>query len=142
MSPIRKLGDRHPFEIYILTACALSSFPGAVGLTEIPPSIAGELTGWQARAWVIGLMVGSILALVGLAWHRPPFPNISVTGLAFERIGLVVVGWSTVFYSMMVVTEIGWIGLILASMCMAFGLACFAQAHKIRGVLKTARRKR
>lgn len=142
MSPMRKLGDRHPFEIYILAACALSSLPSAVGVTEVPPSIAGDLTGWQARAWVVGLMLGSLAALFGLGWPRPAFPNISVTGLALERVGLTVVGWSTAFYAGAIIKAVGWPGIINASMALAFGLACFVQAHKIRNVLKTARRKR
>ena len=97
--PARQLTDRHPFEVYLITFAFVSSAPGALGVTGIPPSINALLPGWSGRAWVIGLTVGCGLVLAGLAWKRPPFPRVSVTGLLLERLGLIVVGISSLFYA-------------------------------------------
>lgn len=135
MSPARKLSDRHPFEIYLLSWSFIVSVPGAVGLVPVPSSVAGQLTGWPARVWMVLLALGSAVSLVGLAWHRPPFPLVSRTGLGLERVGLVTVGWATVYYAAAIVNTVMWAGLVPGGIVLAFGLACFAQARKIRRVL-------
>lgn len=139
MSPVRKLSDRHPFEIYILAYALVASVPSALGFVQVPISIAQELPGWPARLWAAGLAVGSIVALIGLAWHRPPFPFVSVTGLGLEQVGLTIVGVSAVIYGVAALTSAGAPALVPASIVFAFGVACFAQVLKIRTILSTSR---
>ena len=136
--PARQLTDRHPFEVYLISFAFVSSAPGALGFTGVPPSVNALLPGWQARAWVIGLTVGSALVLVGLAWKRPPFPRVSVTGLVLERLGLTIVGISTLFYAVAAWRFTGWEALVPIGIVLAFGLASFAQARRISRVLKSA----
>ena len=90
------------------------------------------------RAWVIGLTLGCGLVLVGLAWKRPPFPKVSVTGLLLEQFGLIIVGISTLFYAVAAWRFTGWAALVPIGIVLAFGLASFAQARRIRRVLKNA----
>jgi hypothetical protein len=136
--PARQLTDRHPFEVYLISFAFVSSAPGALGFTGIPPSISALLPGWSARAWVIGLTVGCGLVLTGLAWKRPPFPRVSVTGLLLERFGLIVVGISTIFHAVAAWRLTGDAALIPIGIILAFGCASFAQARRISRVLKTA----
>jgi hypothetical protein len=136
--PARQLTDRHPFEVYLITFGFVSSAPGALGITGIPPSINALLDGWSARLWVIGLTVGCGMVLVGLAWKRPRFPKVSVTGLLWERIGLIIVGISCGFYAVAAWRLTGDAAFIPIGIVSGFGLACFAQANRIGRVLKSA----
>ena len=136
--PARQLTDRHPFEVYLISFAFVSSAPGALGFTGIPPSIAALLPGWSGRAWVVGLSLGCGLVLAGLMWKRPPFPRVSVTGLLLERLGLIIVGISTLFYAAAAWRLTGAAALIPIGIILGFGLACFIQARRISRVLKSA----
>ena len=137
MSPVRRLSDRHPFEIYLLTWAFLVSLPGALGFDALPSSVGAQMPHLAARLWAVSLTVGALVALVGLAWRRPPFPLVSVTGLLLERIGLFIVGYAAAFYSVAVLFYVGAQGLVPAGIVLGFGLACAAQALKIGRILAT-----
>lgn len=139
MSPARRLNDRHPYEIYLLVFTVISTAPGALGIIDVPRSIAGQLTGWQADMWVWGLFIGSLIALAGLAWKRPPYPRITVDGLLLEAVGLVIVGGATIFYAGAVINTGGTNALYAAGVTLAFGAASIAQALKIRRILLDSR---
>jgi hypothetical protein len=134
--PARKLSDRHPFEIFMLSTAMVSSFPAAAGFAPPPNSIAQQLPGWPSRAWAIILMLGCAIALVGLAKRRPPWPVVSVTALGFEQVGLTIAGGSTTIYALAVIASAGVPALVPAGLSLAFGLACFAQAWKIERILR------
>ena len=134
--PSRRLSDRHPFEIYLLLWTAVTSVPPAFGATPVPTSIAGALEGPAARAWAIVLCIGACLALVGLAWKRPPWPDVSVTGLLLEQIGLLLLAFGSLFYVYAIFHVTGLSGLVGAGIILAFGLACGTQAFKIWSTLR------
>jgi hypothetical protein len=137
MSPYRRhrLSDRHPFEVYLLAISFASSLPAALGIAKVPSSVAQQMPGWYGRAWAVSLTVGCGIALLGLAWHRPPYPLLSVTGLGLEQVGLTIVGAAAVVYSVAAVTTVGEVAYVPGGMIFAFGLACFAQVLKIRHIL-------
>lgn len=139
MSPARRLSDRHPFEIYLLTWALVAVAPSAVGFVEVPASIAHQLPGWWARAWAVGLTVGCVTALTGLAWRRPRFPLVSPTALGMEQVGLTIVGVSTLLYGASLLVTVGSSGMFAAGIQIGFGLACFAQVWKIQQVLRQSR---
>lgn len=139
MSPARKLNDRNPFEMYLLGAALLTSIPPAVGLTLPPNSIAQQLPGWPARLWAFTLFAGCVTAFVGLAWPRPPWPMVSVTALGLEQVGLTIAGAATTVYGSAALATAGLVALVPAGLSLAFGLACFAQAWKIRQILRVSR---
>lgn len=139
MSPARRLADRHPFEIYLLAWTFIVSAPASLGLVHVPGSVSEQLPEFAGRAWATGLAIGSATALIGLAWKRPTFPRLSVTGLLLEQVGLVAVGGSTVFYAAVAMFVVGLSALVPAGIVLAFGFACLAQARKIRALLKMSR---
>lgn len=139
MSPARKLNDRNPFEIYLLVVAVVTSVPVMLGVAPKPGSIIEQLPGWPAQVWATTLAVGSLMALAGIAWKRPGWPLISVTGLLLERVGLFAAGTATTFYSVAVVRTAGISALIPAGLMLAFGLASLVQARKIGKVLRSSR---
>lgn len=139
MSPTRRLNDRHPFEVYLLGLALLTNAPAAFGFVEPPASVRAQMPEGAAQLWSLGLTLGCLVAVVGLAWPRPPRPLLTTTGLLLERVGLIVVAWSTVFYAVAVMCTAGWAGLAAAGIVLAFGLASAAQARKIRRTLRDSR---
>lgn len=139
MSPARRLNDRHPYEVYLLTLAFLSSLPTAAGVTSPPNSITSQLPGWPARLWAYAVLIGAATALVGLAWKRPRFPLVTVTGLLLEQVGIVILGAACTVYAVAVMFTGGTNALFAGSLTLAFGLASFAQARKIKRVLDTSR---
>jgi len=139
VSPVRRLSDRHPYEVYLLTWALITSTPGALGFATVPGSLRGQLPEWAARTWAVTLMVGAATALVGLAWRRPKATRLSVTGLSLEQIGLVTTGCATVFYSAAALLAAGLTAIVPVGVTLAFGLASFAQALKIERVLRAVR---
>ena len=138
MSPARRLADRNPFEIYLLTVTFTASVPAAAGVV-LPGSIAEQLPGWPARVWAICLFVGCSCALVGLGWKRPSFTRVSVTGLLLEQVGLVMAGTTTALYGAAIILSVPERGLLAAALALAFGFACLAQAFKIQRFIKAAK---
>ena len=139
MSPARRLNDRHPYEVYLLSLAFLSSLPTAAGITQPPNSISSQLPGWPARAWAVAVMIGAATALVGLAWKRPRWPLVSVTALGLEQVGVSILGAGCTVYAAAVLYTGGTNALFAGSLTLAFGLASFAQALKIKRVLDTSR---
>jgi len=138
----RRLSDRHPYEIYLLVWVLVATLPAALGLTEVPGTIAHMLDPWAARVWAVGLTMGALIALIGLGWRRPPFPKLSVTGLVLEQVGLVTLGATTLFYTFAAAINVGTGALPVLGVVLGVGTASFAQAAKIQRVLNLAERRR
>lgn len=139
MSPTRRLNDRHPFELYLLSWALVGALPAALGFTPAPGSVQGQMPEWAARAWAVSLALGAATALAGLAWPRSRATRVSITGLALEQVGLVTTGCATVFYSAAAILGVGVSVLTPVGVTLAFGLASFAQAWKIERALRALR---
>jgi hypothetical protein len=116
--------SRHPFEVYMLVLAAISGAPLLFGKPN-SGSIEETLPPLLVTAWGGMLVVGSLLALLGLYWR-----GRSSTALLMERAGLVGVGGAAVVYAAALTTA-GWRGAFAGCLTAGFGLACFAQAHRI-----------
>src|SRR5918996_793715 len=85
--------SRHPFEVYMLVLAAISGAPLLFGKPN-SCSIEETLPPLLVTAWGGMLVVGSLLALLGLYWR-----GRSSTALLMERAGLVGVGGAAVVYA-------------------------------------------
>lgn len=125
--------SRHPFETYLLCLAAVSGVPLLFGKAN-SGSMAAAMPEPAVLAWGAMLVLGSLLALVGLYWHGK-----SATGLLLERTGLVGVGGAAIIFSAVALLSVGLDATFSACITAGFGLACFAQArrisHRIRLVL-------
>lgn len=130
----RQVDDRHPYEVYLLVFTLATSLPALAGLTNPPRTIQLALQPWEARVWAGSLALGALVALVGLAWRRPP-KGLPVTGLVLEQIGLAFIGAGTIFYSWVALRSTGLDAIQPIGVVLAFGVASFAQSWKISGVL-------
>jgi hypothetical protein len=131
-----KLGDRHPFEVYMLGWAFIATAPSALGLTPLSVTVQETSGPVAGRMWAVGLTVGSLIALIGLAWHRPAKGKLSVTGLVLEQIGLVTVASATIFYSAAAFIRSGTSALPIIGVVLGVGTASAVQAWKVQRVLK------
>ena len=92
-----RLSDRHPFEVYLLALALFTSVLGAAGITPPPASVRVALNPIAGRVWALALAIGCVVALVGIAWHRPKV-GLTVTGLILEQVGLFIVSAATIYY--------------------------------------------
>jgi hypothetical protein len=125
--------SRHPFELYLLLALAVSGLPTAFG-EPTAGSIEAALPEWAILMWGFALCVGSAVALVGIALlvRRP------ATGLLMEQLGLAWVACATLFYSVVIVFEAGMPGLTAALFILGFGLACVVRCVQIQRSINRA----
>lgn len=118
---------RSPFEIYLLGASILT---GAIGL--INPRRAGAsavLPLWELYTWDIGLVVGGLVALVGV-WMSSP------AALLVERAGLsVLAGWSG-GWAVLIGASIGVRATLSVLFVGAFGAACLTRTLMIGADLR------
>lgn len=125
--------SRHPFETYLLLLAAVSGLPLLFGRPN-SASIAATLPPPLVAGWGAMLVLGSLLALVGLYWR-----GRKSTGLVLERTGLVGVGGASIVYagSVLLVAP-GFTGAFAACITAGFGVACLIQARRIAARLRSA----
>lgn len=133
MSPWRQptLSGRHPFEVFLLTMCAVSGVPLAFGAPR-PGSINSQLPEALAVGWGITLALGSVTALAGIWWRN------RVSGIILEQIGLVAVGWAAIIYGAAAVIFAGWSAALPASLVLGFGVACLVRWRQLQKILDMA----
>lgn len=117
--------SRHPFETYLLALALVSGIPLMFGRAN-SASVAATLPDALVVVWGTMLVVGSGTALVGTYWR-----GSLLTGVVLERTGLVGVGGAAIVYSLATVLAVGIGATFSACLTVGFGLACFAQAHRI-----------
>lgn len=117
--------SRHPFETYLLVLAALSGIPLLFGAPN-SASVEAALPPLLVAVWGAMLVVGSTMALVGTYWR-----GRLMTSYVLERTGLVGVGGASVVYALCAVMGAGLDAAFSACLTVGFGVACFAQAHRI-----------
>lgn len=133
----RLLGNRNPFQVYLLAFALLSSLPATLGFTTPPATVVSAIGPQPARVWVTLLVFGSTTALVGMVWPRR-VALVPVNGLLLEQVGLVIVGCATVFYTLVAITAGGWATLPPLVTLLGFGAASFVQAWRIQKVIRSS----
>lgn len=133
----RQMGNRNPFQVYLLAFALISSVPAAFGFTDPPPTVRNAIGMGAGRVWVVLLVIGSLVAIVGVIWPRHGI-LVSVNGLLLEQVGLVIVGCATVFYTSVALAAGGWSTLPPLVTLLGFGAASFVQAWRIQRVIRSS----
>jgi hypothetical protein len=115
--PLLIRSGRNPFEVLMLSACVAS---GVVGLAE-PQSASGVITAalphWESVCWYGGLAAGGVVGIIGVF-------SRGVTSLLIERVGIVMLTFLTLAYSMAIITQVGLRGALPALFTGLFAIAC------------------
>lgn len=130
-----KPAARYPADPRAVFILALSVFSGitALALNVAPDSLGALLPSWGVILWGLLLSAGSAMTLIGMAFQ-------TVSGVIVEQIGSVVVGVTTVYYSILAIWIIGPGALQGIGIILAWGLACFMRWAQLQALLKTTRR--
>lgn len=125
--------SRHPFELFTLGLCAFVGLPLLVGEAR-PGSISALLPPWAGDVWGAMLVVGALVALLGIYWRN------RVTGIVLEQIGLMSVGLGALFYTLVVVIQNGVPALYATIFVGGFGTSCLWRYFQLARFLKTLRK--
>lgn len=140
--PLRtqQLSGRHPFEIFMLALSLVSGVPVLLGVSPKPGSMNSLVDPFYVHAWSVALVLGSTMALVGVAWRRPKDPaKMTITGLSLEQVGLVMVAAATLFYAA-VLAMLGAPGSGVATgIVLAYGASCAVRAWQLQGIIRGTR---
>lgn len=93
--------SRHPFQIWVLAACALSGFSTVFNLGS-PKTLDDLLPAFWVTIWGITLMIGGTAGLVA-AW----LPD-AITGRLLERLALAGIGGMAVVYAGVILQQVGY----------------------------------
>ena len=129
----RKLG-RHPFELFILYLCVVSSIPTILGLSPEPGSVEDALPAWLATTWSWTLFLGSVITVAGIYWKN------RASGLIAEQLGLLVTGVAAIIYVGCALTIVGSAVQQPAGIIAGFGIACLLRAHDLQGTIDKVHR--
>lgn len=119
---------RHPFEIFLLAACAFAGITQALTGAR-PGSVASQLSPMMQLIWSALLGVGGVVALTGVFWH-----DIKVA-LELESIGLLAVAGACATYAGAVFIAAGIGGVASWAMTVAFAVCCLIRRRRIEKVL-------
>lgn len=128
--PFRQLGDplysqRNPHQIFLLVL-SLASAMQLVRGTAGSPALEDALSDHAVTLWGVGLLVGSLIALIGMMWPR------TWTGLVVERAGLAAVAAAAGVYAWIVWRAVPAAGFTIA-VHSAYAFAC---AWRVRQITK------
>ena len=123
-----------PRAVFIL---ALSVFSGLRSLAaeEAPGSLESTIPEWGIILWGIGLSMGSVLALGGLA-------KDTINGIIVEQVGSVMVGASTLFYSAIALWVIGGSAGQPILIILGWGVACMIRWFQLQLLLNRMQREK
>ena len=124
---------RYPADPRAVFVLALSVFTGVVALAlqAAPDSLASFLPSWAVALWGSILVAGSAIALLGMA-------SQTVNGISTEQVGSVMVGVSTLFYSILAVSHVGDDAVQAVGIIAAWGIACLIRWGQLQVLINTA----
>jgi hypothetical protein len=128
--------SRHPFEIWLLGACALSGTFQLISGAR-PGSLAAQLSPVAQIAWCGLLGLGGIVALTGIFWRG----EVKVA-LELESIGLTSVTIACVVYAVGIAFMAPASGSVTIILITTFALCCLIRRRRIEKVLKPTRKRR
>lgn len=114
---------RSPLQIFLLILCV---FSGLLIMTNHSESQVIHSMGepWSTL-WGAFLLLGSLIALLGIYWKN------QITGMLIERSGIVLLGGASLIWPILVLSKIGWAGIIAAIFTLGFSAACVWQVAYI-----------
>ena len=130
---IFKPAARYPADPRAVFILALSVFSGitAMALKAAPQSLESVLPHWGVLVWAVMLTAGSIITLVGMAFQ-------TVNGIIAEQIGSVMVGATTIFYSVLALNIVGPDAFQTVGIILAWGLACLIRWQQLQILIRNA----
>lgn len=136
--------SRHPFQIFVLALCLVTTFPTLIGIQPPPGTITAIVPHPVALVWAWALFLGAGAGLFS------SFMKNRGTGIIVEQFGLAFAGLSCIFYAFVIgyyTYERG--GLVSAGIVGGFGLSCLIRCgqiqrylHRVNRVTKRLKRKR
>ena len=135
LSSVLQPAARYPADPRAVFILALSVFSGLTALTleAAPNTLRALLPHWGVLLWAILLTLGSVVTLAGMVRQ-------TLNGIIAEQIGSVMVGATTVFYSVLVIVVIGRDALQTVGIILAWGLACFLRWLQLQLLIDQAYR--
>lgn len=130
---IFKPASRYPADPRAVFILALSIFSGltALALESAPASLESVLPWWGVGIWAVLLGVGSAITLIGMAIR-------TVNGIIAEQVGSVMVGVTSIYYSVLVFAEIGFAAVQTIGIILAWGLACLWRWGQLQSLINTS----
>lgn len=131
-----KPAARYPADPRAVFILALSVFGGltALLLDAAPDTLNSVLPHWSVLIWGILLTAGSALTLFGMARQ-------TVSGIILEQVGSVIVGSSTLYYSLIALAVVGPNALQSLIIVAAWGVACFIRWIQLQALISDGQRK-
>lgn len=125
-----KPAARYPADPRAVFILALSVFSGitALALEAAPDSLNILLPHWGVVLWGALLMFGSATTLIGMARQTD-------TGIIVEQVGSVIVGVTTVYYSVIAFWFVGVDALQNVGIILAWGLACLVRWAQLQALI-------
>ena len=126
---------RYPADPRAVFILALSVFSGLTALTleAAPNTLEALLPNWGVVLWAVLLTLGSVVTLVGMVRQ-------TLNGIIAEQVGSVMVGATTVFYSVLVIVVVGRNAIQTVGIILAWGLACFLRWLQLQLLIDQAYR--
>jgi len=120
LSSILTPAARYPADPRAVFILALSVFSGltALAVDAAPNTLRSLLPEWGVVLWAVLLSLGSLITLVGMARQ-------TLNGIILEQVGSVMVGVTTVYYSVLVFIVVGRDAVQTVGIILAWGGACF-----------------
>lgn len=133
---IFKPAARYPADPRAVFILALSVFSGltALALDVAPQSLESVLPRWGVILWGVLLALGSIVTLAGMARQ-------TVNGIVAEQVGSVMVGVTTIYYSVLALVVVGMSVMQNIAIILAWGLACLWRWGQLQALINTSHRK-
>lgn len=127
---IFKPAARYPADPRAVFILALSVFSGltALVLEAAPGSLESTLPQWGVVLWGSLLGLGCVVTLAGMARQ-------TVNGIVAEQIGSVMVGVTTIYYSILVFVVIGLEAVQTVGIILAWGVACLIRWAQLQALI-------
>lgn len=124
---------RYPADPRAVFILVLSVFSGltAIALSAAPATLDALLPRWGVMLWGFLLMAGSAVTLIGMAVQ-------SDNGILTEQVGSVMVGVTTIYYSILAFYVIGPSAVQVVGIVLAWGLSCFARWAQLQALVRNA----
>lgn len=124
---------RYPADPRAVFILALSVFSGltALALNVAPDSLENLLPEWGVILWGALLASGSLVTLAGMARQ-------SVNGIIAEQVGSVMVGVTTLYYSILAIYILGIEVVQSVGIILAWGLACLWRWGQLQALINSS----
>lgn len=133
---IFKPAARYPADPRAVFILALSVFSGltALAVKAAPESLESLIPYWGVVLWGVLLSMGSLITLVGMARQ-------TVNGIITEQVGSVMVGVTTIFYSVLALYTSSLDAIQTVGIVLAWGLACLIRWGQLQSLIHDAVRR-